>query len=122
MDIDPAGPEALGTGMLSVIRARCGELIAARRARPAGDLMSVLAHAEIDGDMLSERANVMGFSLLMAAGNDFTKAAYCSAMRALIEDPGQIRTGSTSCATRSTRPSAPVVGTSAAGPPSPVRS
>ncbi|CAB4944721.1 unannotated protein [freshwater metagenome] len=31
----------------------------------------------------------MGFFLLMAAGNDSTKATYCSAMRALMDDPGQ---------------------------------
>ena len=29
----------------------------------------------------------MGFFLLMAAGNDSTKATYCSGMRALMEDP-----------------------------------
>ena len=31
----------------------------------------------------------MGFVLLMAAGNDSTKATYCSGMRAIIEDPEQ---------------------------------
>jgi cholest-4-en-3-one 26-monooxygenase len=31
----------------------------------------------------------MGFFLLMVAGNDSTKATYCSAMRALLEDPSQ---------------------------------
>ena len=33
----------------------------------------------------------MGFFLLVAAGNDSTKATYCSAMRALMENPGQRR-------------------------------
>jgi cholest-4-en-3-one 26-monooxygenase len=33
----------------------------------------------------------MGFFLLMAAGNDSTKATYCSGMRALMEDPEQLR-------------------------------
>jgi cytochrome P450 len=32
---------------------------------------------------------VMGFFLLMAAGNDSTKATYCSGMRALMEHPDQ---------------------------------
>ena len=31
----------------------------------------------------------MGFFLLVAAGNDSTKATYCSGMRALLEDPEQ---------------------------------
>ena len=34
---------------------------------------------------------MMGFFLLVAAGNDSTKATYCSAMRALMEDPDQRR-------------------------------
>jgi cytochrome P450 len=33
----------------------------------------------------------MGFFLLMAAGNDSTKATYCSGMRALLEDRDQWR-------------------------------
>ena len=33
----------------------------------------------------------MGFFLLMAAGNDSTKATYASGMRALLEDPAQLR-------------------------------
>ena len=33
----------------------------------------------------------MGFFLLMAAGNDSTKATYCSGMRALLEQPDQRR-------------------------------
>src|SRR5207247_7691274 len=32
---------------------------------------------------------VMGFFLLVAAGNDSTKATYCSGMRALMEDASQ---------------------------------
>jgi hypothetical protein len=49
----------------------------------------VLVHAEIDGESLEEHEIVMGFFLLVAAGNDSTKATYCSAMRALMEDPTQ---------------------------------
>src|ERR1700684_717553 len=33
----------------------------------------------------------MGFLLLMAAGNDSTKATYCSGMRALMENREQLR-------------------------------
>ena len=64
-------------------------MIAERRERPTDDLTSVLVHAEIDGHMLEEHEIVMGFFLLMAAGNDSTKATYCSGMRALIEQPDQ---------------------------------
>ena len=68
---------------------RCQSLIAERRERPTDDLTSVLVHAEVDGQRLEEHEIVMGFFLLMAAGNDSTKATYCSAMRALMEDPDQ---------------------------------
>jgi cytochrome P450 len=49
----------------------------------------VLVHAEIEGQKLEEHEIVMGFFLLVAAGNDSTKATYCSGMRALIENPDQ---------------------------------
>jgi len=68
---------------------RCQSLIEERRERPTDDLTSVLVHAELDGQRLEEHEIVMGFFLLMAAGNDSTKATYCSAMRALIENPDQ---------------------------------
>ncbi len=48
-------------------------------------------HAEVDGEKLEEHEIVMGFFLLMAAGNDSTKSTYCSGMRAIMEDPEQRR-------------------------------
>jgi cytochrome P450 len=68
---------------------RCRKLIAERRETPTDDLTSVLVHAEVDGERLEEHEIVMGFFLLMAAGNDSTKATYCSGMRALIEHPSE---------------------------------
>jgi cytochrome P450 len=68
---------------------RCRKLIADRREMPTDDLTSVLVHAEVDGERLEEHEIVMGFFLLMAAGNDSTKATYCSGMRALIEHPAE---------------------------------
>jgi cholest-4-en-3-one 26-monooxygenase len=69
--------------------ARCSTMIAERRKNPTDDLTSVLVHAEVDGEKLEEHEIVMGFFLLVAAGNDSTKATYCSSMRALIEHPDQ---------------------------------
>jgi cytochrome P450 len=68
---------------------RCGQLIAERRETPTDDLTSVLVHAEVDGQKLEEHEIVMGFFLLVAAGNDSTKATYCSGMRALMQDHDQ---------------------------------
>jgi cholest-4-en-3-one 26-monooxygenase len=90
-DLNPEGVETVMARDVPEIFRRCGELIAARRAEPTDDLMSVLVHAEIDGERLEEHEIVMGFFLLVAAGNDSTKATYSSGMRALLEDPEQKR-------------------------------
>jgi cytochrome P450 len=88
-DLNPAGIEAVMEKEVPEIFERCGRMIAARRENPTDDLTSVLVHAEIDGGRLEEHEIVMGFFLLVAAGNDSTKATYCSGMRALMEDPEQ---------------------------------
>jgi cholest-4-en-3-one 26-monooxygenase len=90
-------PDATPDGMGSVMERevpevfeRCGRLIAERRAAPTDDLTSVLVHADLDGERLEDHEIVMGFLLLMAAGNDSTKATYCSGMRALMESREQL--------------------------------
>jgi cytochrome P450 len=88
-DINPEGTETVMKRDVPEIFERCNKMIAERRENPTDDLTSVLVHAEIDGQGLEEHVIVMGFFLLMAAGNDSTKATYSSAMRALIESPEQ---------------------------------
>ena len=88
-DLNPGGIESIVTDDLPELFTRCQELIAERRERPTDDLTSVLVHAEVDGQKLEEHEIVMGFFLLVAAGNDSTKATFCSAMRALMENPEQ---------------------------------
>lgn len=90
-DLNPDGVEGAVEKTLPEIFARCSEMIAARRENPTDDLTSVLVHAEIEGEKLEEHEIVMGFFLLMAAGNDSTKATYASGMRALLENPDQMR-------------------------------
>jgi cholest-4-en-3-one 26-monooxygenase len=70
---------------------RCGKMIAERRENPNDDLTSVLVHSEVEGQKLEEHEIVMGFFLLVAAGNDSTKATYTSGMRALLEDREQLQ-------------------------------
>jgi cytochrome P450 len=88
-DLNPEGIESIMANEIPEIFRRCSEMIAARREHPTDDLTSVLVHAEIDGQKLEEHEIVMGFFLLVAAGNDSTKATYCSGMRALMEHPDQ---------------------------------
>jgi cholest-4-en-3-one 26-monooxygenase len=90
-DATPEGTQSVIERDVPEVFERCGKLIAERRATPTDDLTSVLVHAEIDGERLEDHEIVMGFVLLMAAGNDSTKATYCSGMRALMESPEQRR-------------------------------
>src|SRR3954452_6353246 len=88
-ELEPSEIPAMIENDIGELFQRCQSLIAERRERPTDDLTSVLVHAEVDGQKLEEHEIVMGFFLLMAAGNDSTKATYCSAMRALMENPDQ---------------------------------
>jgi cytochrome P450 len=88
-DLNPEGVESVMERDVPEIFERCRRLIAERRERPTDDLTSVLVHAELDGEQLEEHEIVMGFFLLVAAGNDSTKATYSSGMRALMEHPEQ---------------------------------
>jgi cholest-4-en-3-one 26-monooxygenase len=90
-DLNPDGFDGAVNKDIPEIFERCQKLIAERREHPTDDLTSVLVHAEVDGQKLEEHEIVMGFFLLMAAGNDSTKATYCSGMRALMEDRDQLQ-------------------------------
>lgn len=90
-DLSPGGIEDALEKAIPEIFARCNKMIAARRENPTDDLTSVLVHSEVEGQMLEEHEIVMGFFLLVAAGNDSTKATYASGMRALMEDREQLQ-------------------------------
>ena len=88
-DLNPGGIEGILQKDIPAIYERCRAMIAERRENPTDDLTSVLVHAEVEGQRLTEDEIVMGFFLLVAAGNDSTKATYSSGMRALMENPDQ---------------------------------
>ncbi len=90
-DLAPEGIDGVLEKDIPEIFARCGKMIAERRENPTDDLTTVLVNAEIDGETLAEHEIVMGFFLLVAAGNDSTKATYTSGMRALMESPDQLQ-------------------------------
>jgi cytochrome P450 len=90
-DVNPDGIDGALEKDIPEVFARCAQMIAERRESPTDDLTSVLVHAEVEGEKLDEQEIVMGFFLLMAAGNDSTKATFSSAMRALMEDREQMR-------------------------------
>jgi len=67
------------------------DLGAARRDDPREDIVSALVHAEIDGERLSEPEFDLFFLLLMVAGNETTRNAISHGMKALVENPDQMR-------------------------------
>jgi cholest-4-en-3-one 26-monooxygenase len=90
-DVTFAEAPQIAVEALQEVFVRCQSMVADRRENPTDDLTSVLVHAEIEGERLSDEEIVMGFFLLVAAGNDSTKATYTSGMRALIEHPDQMK-------------------------------
>jgi cytochrome P450 len=90
-DLAPGGLEKVLNEDLPEVFRRCREMVEARRENPTDDLTSVLVHAEIDGERLSDDEIVMGFFLLVAAGNDSTKATFTSGINALLDHPEQMR-------------------------------
>jgi cytochrome P450 len=67
------------------------EVIAERRADPGDDLITVLVHAEVEGERLTDSEIFMGLGLLGAAGNDSTRAVFTSGMLGLFEHPDDLR-------------------------------
>ncbi|MGI5321279.1 cytochrome P450 [Actinomadura nitritigenes] len=62
-------------------------LLERKRTEPADDLLSLAAHARIDGDPLSDLEQQMLFNLLIAAGSETTRNAIATGMNALMENP-----------------------------------
>lgn len=90
-ELQPEGRETV-LEVIQEVLTRVMALAAERRESPTDDLTSVLVHAEVDGERLSDDEIAFGFALLVAAGNDSTKATYSSGMWALLRDPEQMRT------------------------------
>lgn len=65
------------------------ELCAKKRLDPHEDLFSVLTHAEIEGDSLSELELDLFFLLLAVAGNETTRNLISGAMVAFFDNPDQ---------------------------------
>jgi cytochrome P450 len=67
------------------------QLIAARRAEPRNDMLSVLATAEVDGAKLTDE-DLLNFAfLLLVAGNETTRNLIALGTLALIDHPDECR-------------------------------
>jgi cytochrome P450 len=68
-------------------------LIAAKRAQPTDDMLSIVVHAtlrEVDPPQLTDAELYSFFSLLFAAGSDTTRNAIAGGLLALIERPDHL--------------------------------
>ncbi|MCJ7671715.1 MAG: cytochrome P450 [Acidimicrobiia bacterium] len=65
-------------------------LAAQKRADPKDDLISVLTHSSVDGEMLSEIELDLFFLLLTVAGNETTRNLISHGMVALLEHPEEL--------------------------------
>jgi cholest-4-en-3-one 26-monooxygenase len=90
---DPEFLEApeLATAAAMELYAYADALTVERKANPHEDLVSILAHAEIDGDRLSQLEIDLFFMLLAVAGNETTRNLLSHGMLALMENPDQRR-------------------------------
>jgi cytochrome P450 family 142 subfamily A polypeptide 1 len=60
------------------------EVIAARRAEPADDLMSILVHAEVDGDRLSDDEIIQESLLILVGGDETTRHVISGGIHQLL--------------------------------------
>lgn len=66
------------------------QLIAAKRANPTEDMLSVVANASVESEALSDLELYLFFSLLFSAGAETTRNSVAGGLLALIEHPGQM--------------------------------
>jgi cholest-4-en-3-one 26-monooxygenase len=85
-----ATPEERQDAMVSMF-AYADAMCAERRDHPRDDLMSVLLHAEVDGERLTEMHLAMFFLLLQNAGSETTRNLITTGTLALLERPEQLR-------------------------------
>jgi cytochrome P450 family 142 subfamily A polypeptide 1 len=67
------------------------KVVADRRANPRNDLMSVLVHANIEGDTLSDDALLHESLLILVGGDETTRHVISGGMYPLLRHPDQMR-------------------------------
>ena len=67
------------------------DVVRARQAEPADDLVSVLAHGRVDGEALSDADIKMFVITLLVAGNETTRTLVSNGLHALATHPDQRR-------------------------------
>jgi cytochrome P450 len=89
-DIARLGEDDSMTGVLIDFMNYFTELTADRRARPTGDLASVIANAEIDGVTLADLQTLGHYLIIATAGHDTTSSVIAGGLLALLENRDQL--------------------------------
>ena len=84
-EADELEAEAAATEFATILR----ELIDLRRAEPTDDLISTLAHVELEGERLSDDEMIASCMLFLNAGHEATVNAAGNGMLALLSHPDQ---------------------------------
>lgn len=63
--------------------------IAARKAAPTEDLMSILVHSEVDGDVLADEEILYESLLILVGGDETTRHVISGGMEQLMRNPDQ---------------------------------
>lgn len=84
--VEQLTPEEAGSRMYTYGQS----LIAAKRAEPTDDMLSVVANATVDDERLSDLELYLFFSLLFSAGAETTRNAVAGGLLALAENPSQM--------------------------------
>lgn len=87
---EPEGYEAAATAFGEYVE-YAHRTIAARRAAPTDDLFSVLVHAEVEGQRLSDEDIVFESLLLLIGGDETTRQVTVGGMEQLLGHPDQRR-------------------------------
>lgn len=66
-------------------------LVEERKANPGDDLISVIAHAEVDGEPIGMPEILAYLLVVVTAGHDTTSASLAGGMLALMENPDQLQ-------------------------------
>jgi cytochrome P450 family 142 subfamily A polypeptide 1 len=88
-DPDPELTEASGRAALGFRELQLGVIADRRSKPPQDDLISLLCHAEIDGERLDDESLVQETLLILIGGDETTRHVITGGMLALLERPDQ---------------------------------
>jgi cytochrome P450 len=83
-------PEEMGAALMDFFT-YFSDLVKDRQANPTGDLASVIANAEVEGQPYSVVEMISYYVIIATAGHDTTSSAMAGGIQALAENPDQLQ-------------------------------